>query len=47
MGAAAVAPDAVVGAVELLPHGHRVAVGAFGDLWIERNFLNVWTQPER
>ena len=47
MGAAAVAPDAVARAGELLPHGHDVTVGAFSDLRIKRNVLNVWTQPER
>ena len=46
MGAAAVAPDAVVRAVELLPHGNDVAVDAFGDLRVERNFVDVWTQLE-
>ena len=47
MGTAAVAPDAAARAVELLPHGHDVAVRAFGDLRIKRNFLDVWTQLER
>ena len=47
VGAAVVAPDAVALAVKPFPHGNEVTVGAFGDLRMKRNFLNVWTQPER
>ena len=47
MSAPGVCPDAVTRAVELLPYRYRIAMGAVGDLGIERDFLDIIGQAQR